>query len=181
MLAGYIHESIQIFKAVGERHSTMDSFVTLRKIAHNVEYQKAREYVHEIRNVAAFHLGEYKERDNTRRSLDDLELGTFTLMGGDDPNDPMTYYFELTDYLDYSLIGRTFQSGRSPSETADDIQKTVLDLAGEIMTGSYAFLTALAKRMELQEYVYGTMKEKVEPVAESTVLSSGHPSSTGSF
>jgi hypothetical protein len=108
VLAGYVHESISIIKNVEERHVTMESFVPLRDIAYNQKYRKARDYARTIRNVTAFHLDESTKFENTKVSLEDLELGAYVLMGGDTPN-PATLYFELADYLDFALIGKTFR------------------------------------------------------------------------
>lgn len=159
VMAGYIHESVKIIKGIGDRHNTMESFVPLRKIVHHHDYKKARDYAREIRNVTAFHIAESEQHANTQRSLDDLELGAYTLMGGDDKG-PETFYFELADYLDFALIGRTFQNDREPQETADDIQETIRSVALELMGGGHTFLLALARKMELGEYVYGHRYDK---------------------
>lgn len=159
VLAGYIHESISIIKNVEERHVTMESFIPLRDIAYNHEYRKARDYARTIRNVTAFHLDESTTFENTKRSLEDLELGAYVLMGGDTLN-PGSFYFELADYLDFALIGRTFQDGREPQEAADDIQNTILEVGNELVNRGHAFMLALARKMELGEYVYGTFHEK---------------------
>lgn len=159
VMAGYIHESVHIIKGVGDRHNTMESFVPLRKIAYHHDYKKARDYAREIRNVTAFHIAESEQHANTQRSLDDLELGAYTLMGGDNKG-PETFYFELADYLDFALIGRTFQNDRTPRETADDIQETIRNVAYELMSGGHTFMIALARKMELGEYVYGQFYNK---------------------
>jgi len=159
VLAGYVHESISIIKNVEERHVTMESFVPLRDIAYNHEYRKARDYARTIRNVTAFHLDESTTFENTKRSLEDLELGAHGLMGGDNLN-PGTFYFELADYLDFALIGRTFQDGREPQETANDIQKTILEVGNELVNRGHAFMLALARKMELGEYVHVNLSGK---------------------
>lgn len=155
VLAGYLHQTIMLVRGIGagDRHVTMDAFVPLRTIAHDPKYQKVRTYCKTIRNYTAFHLDEFDEHENTQTSLSKLDLGMYVLMGGDDDNF-LTFYFEFADYLDFALVGTTFQGERTPRETMDDIVNSILQLAGELLEALFGFQLALAKKMELEEYVY---------------------------
>lgn len=161
VLAGYLHESINIIKNVDERHITMESFVPLRKIAHNVEYKKARDYLREIRNAAAFHLADSGGFENTREAISGLKLSSYELMGGDD-EDFATYYFELSDTLDISRICKKFQDDRDEEVVAEEIRQTITDIAWEFINAGTHFQVALARKMDLGEYVYGQRKPRPE-------------------
>lgn len=153
VLAGYLHQTIHIIRSVGDRHITMDAFVPLRKIAHDPEYKKVRVYARTIRNVTAFHLDESDEHENTKKSLSKLDPSMHVLMGAD--NDLIgSFYFEFADYLDFALVGTTFQEGRNPQETIDDITNSIVQTSWELLQASHGFLIALAKKMEIEEYVY---------------------------
>lgn len=152
VLAGYVHQTINIIRNVGDRHITMDAFVPLRKIAYDPAYKKHRDYAQTIRNYTAFHLDE-SEHENTRASIDMLDTSMYVLMGSD--HDHIAgFYFEFADYLDFALVGKTFQGDRTPKETVDDITNSIVDASKDLLTGAHAFLVALAKKMELEEYVY---------------------------
>ena len=155
VLAGYLHQTIALVRGIGagDRHVEMEAFIPLRTIAHDPKYQKVRTYCKTIRNYTAFHLDEFDEHENTRKSLEKLDATMHVLMGGDDDNF-LTFYFEFADYLDFSLVGMTFQGDRTPKETMNDIVKSILDLAGELLEALFGFQLALAKKMELEEYVY---------------------------
>jgi len=153
VLAGYLHQTLNIVKGVGDRHITMDAFVPLRKIAYDPEYKKVRQYAQTIRNYTAFHLDEFDEHENTKRSLESLESTMYVLMGGDNDN-INSFYFEFADYLDFALIGQTYQDGRTPKETTEDITNSVINTSWELLKASHDFLIALARKMELQEYIY---------------------------
>lgn len=153
VLAGYLHQTITIIRTVGDRHITMDAFVPLRKIAYEPEYKKVRVYAKTIRNLTAFHLDESDEHENTKRSLSLLDPSMHVLMGAD--NDLIgSFYFEFADYLDFALVGTTFQNGREPEETINDITNSVVQTSWELLQAAHAFLVALARKMEIEEYVY---------------------------
>ena len=153
VLAGYLHQTINIIRGVGDRHITMDAFVPLRTIAHDPKYKKVRTYAQTIRNVTAFHLDEFDEHENTKTSLSKLDLSMHVLMGADDDN-IASFYFEFADYLDFALVGTTFQGERTPRETMDDITNSIIDTSWELLQAAHAFQIALAKKMELEEYIY---------------------------
>ena len=153
VLAGYLHQTINIIRGVGDRHITMDAFVPLRNIAHNPEYKKVRGYAKTIRNVTAFHLDEFDEHENTKKSLSQLDPTMHVLMGADDDMIG-TFYFEFADYLDFALVGTTFQNGRTPQETMADITNSIVDTSWELLQAAHAFQFALAKKMEIEEYIY---------------------------
>ena len=153
VLAGYLHQTINLVRNVGDRHNTMESFVPLRTIAHGHEYKKARGYFQTIRNYTAFHLDEGDDHEHTRESISKLDPTMYVLMGGDD-NTAGTFYFEFADYLDFTLVGSTFQGERTPRETMDDITKTIMDTALATLNGAFAFQVSLAKKMDLHEYIY---------------------------
>lgn len=154
VLAGYLHESINILRTVEDRHITMESFIPLRNIAHGVEYKKAREYLREIRNVAGFHLADSGGYENTKQAISELKLSSYELMGGDD-NDFSTYYFELSDILDISVISKKFEDERDPELISEEIHQTVNRVAWEFIKAATHFQVALARKMDLHEYVYG--------------------------
>lgn len=153
VLAGYLHQTMSIIRGVGERHITMEAFIPLRKIAYDPEYKKARGYFQTIRNQTAFHLDEFDEHENTKRSLEKLDPSMYVLMGADDDH-ALSFYFEFADYLDFALIGSSLQGSRLHLETIDEITGTIFGTAFEVLTASHAFLVALAKKMELEEYIY---------------------------
>ncbi|HMO81054.1 MAG TPA: hypothetical protein PKD24_09700 [Pyrinomonadaceae bacterium] len=153
VLAGYLHQTINIIRGVEDRHITMDAFVPLRAIAHDPKYAKVRKYAKTIRNYTAFHLDEFDEHENTKRSLSSLDPSMHVLMGADN-NLIGTFYFEFADYLDYALVGSLFQGERTPEETAADITSSIVDTSFELLEALHAFQLALAKKMELEEYVY---------------------------
>ena len=140
----------------------MDSFVPLRKIAHNPEYKKAREYLREIRNVAGFHLADSGGHENTKLALSELKPSAYELMGADD-EDFSTFYFELSDILDISVISRKFKDERDPEVVSDEIHHTVTKIAWEFISAATHFQVALARKMDLAEYVYGQRKPRPEP------------------
>lgn len=155
VLAGYLHQTIILIRGVGvgDRHITMDAFVPLRTIAHDPKYKKVRGYAKTIRNITAFHLDEFDEHENTKTSLSKLDPTMHVLMGGD--NDLIgSFYFEFADYLDFALVGTTFQGERTPQETVDDITSSIVDTSWELLQAAHGFLLALAKKMEIEEYVY---------------------------
>ncbi len=154
VLAGYLHQTILLIRGVGDRHITMDAFVPLRTLAHDPKYQKHRNYCKTIRNYTAFHLDEFDEHENTRNSLAKLDNTMHVLMSGDDEKF-VNFYFEFADYLDFALVGTTFQGDRTPQETMDDIMSSVLQLSGEMIEALFGFQFALAKKMELHEHIYG--------------------------
>ena len=166
ILASYLHESITVLKSTEQRHLIMDSFVPLRKIVFNPEYKKTRDYLRAIRNVAGFHLADSAVHENTRDALSDLDLSAYVLMGGDDENDFVTYYFELTDILDMAAISGHFPDERDPREVANEIHDAVHKVAKEFITAATHFQVALAKKMELGEYVYG---QKHKPPTQDSV------------
>jgi hypothetical protein len=153
VLAGYLHQTLEIIRGVGERHITMDAFVPLRTIAHDPKYNKVRGYAKTIRNVTAFHLDEFDEHENTKTSLSKLDPTMYVLMGADNDN-LASFYFEFADYLDFALVGTTFQGTRTPKETMDDITLSIVDTSFEMLEAAHGFLLALAKKMELEEYIY---------------------------
>jgi hypothetical protein len=153
VLAGYLHQTINIIRGVGDRHITMDAFVKLRKIAHDPEYKEVRGYARTIRNVTAFHLDEFDEHENTKISLSQLGPSMYVLMGADDELFG-SFYFEFADYLDFALVGTTFRNGRTPPETMDDITNSIVQTSWELLQAAHDFLVALARKMELGEYVY---------------------------
>lgn len=153
VLAGYLHQTINLIRGVSDRHNTMESFVPLRKIAHGHEHKKARAYFKTIRNYTAFHLDEGNDHEHTRESISKLDATMHVLMGGDDDTSG-TFYFEFADYLDFALVGTTFQGDRTPRETMDDITTTIMDVSLETLNAAFAFQLSLAKKMELHEYVY---------------------------
>jgi len=153
VLAGYLHETIMLIRSVGDRHITMEAFVPLRDIAYSEEYKKARSYFKIIRNYTAFHLDSADFHEVTRESLAQLDATMYVLMGGDDDT-AGTFYFEFSDYLDFAYVGKSFQGDRTAEETANDIQKTIIDTALATLNAAFAFQVSLAKKMELQEYVY---------------------------
>ncbi len=161
VLAGYLHESINIIRNVEDRHVTMETFVPLRKIAHDVEYRKAREYLREIRNVAGFHLADSAGIENTRQAIAELELSAYELMGGDN-DDFATFYFELSDTLDISVIGKKFQDERPSDVVSEEIHQTVNSVAWEFIQAATHFQVALARKMDLGEYVYGQRRRPTE-------------------
>lgn len=153
VLAGYLHQTIKIIRGVGERHITMEPFVPLRNIAHDPRYKKVRDYAQTIRNVTAFHLDEFDEHENTKRSLDKLDPTMYVLMGAD--SDIVgSFYFEFADYLDFALVGTTFQGDLTPREIIDDITRSLIDTSWELLQALHAFQVALARKMELEEYIY---------------------------
>jgi hypothetical protein len=154
VLAGYLHESINIIRTVDERHISMESFIPLRKIAHNPEYKRVREYLREIRNVAGFHLADSAGYENTKEAIAKLDLSAYELMGGDD-DDFSTFYFEFSDSLDIGIISRRFEDERGLDFAAEDIHKTVTKVAWEFIQAATHFQVALARKMDLGEYVYG--------------------------
>ena len=162
VLAGYLHESINIIRSVDERHNTMESFVPLRKIAHNPEYKKAREYLREIRNVAAFHLADSVGHENTQIALSELKPSSYELMGADD-EEFATYYFELSDTLDVAAKSKKFEDDRDPDVVSEEIHQTINAIAWEFIKGATHFQVALARKMELGEYVYGKRARPPEP------------------
>lgn len=153
VLAGYLHQTINLIRGVGDRHNTMESFVPLRNIAHGLDYKKARAYFKTIRNYTAFHLDEGDNHEHTRESLSKLDATMHVLMGGDDDT-AGTFYFEFADYLDFALVGTTFQGERTPRETIDDITNSIVNTSGELLQAAHGFLIALARKMEIEEYVY---------------------------
>ncbi len=153
VLAGYLHQTINIIRGVGDRHITMDAFIPLRKIAHGPEYKKVRGYAKTIRNVTAFHLDEFDEHENTKTSLSQLDPSMYVLMGADDDTIG-SFYFEFADYLDFALVGTTFQGERTPEETMADITNSIVETSWELLQAAHAFQLALAKKMELEEYIY---------------------------
>lgn len=153
VLAGYLHQTINIIRGVGDRHITMDAFVPLRTIAHDPKYKKVRNYVKTIRNITAFHLDEFDEHENTKRSMSQLETTMHVLMGAD--SDLIgSFYFEFADYLDFALVGTTFQGERTPRATMDDITNSIVETSWEMLKAAHGFQHALAKKMELEEYIY---------------------------
>ncbi len=165
VLAGYLHESINVLKATETRHLTMDSFVPLRKIVFNPEYKKTREYLRAIRNVAGFHLADSAEHENTKQALSELDLSAYVLMGADN-EDLVSYYFELTDILDMAAISSQFKDERDPRDVAHEIHDTVHKVAQEFIEAATHFQVALAKKMELGEYVYGHGRKRPEQTNE---------------
>ena len=153
VLAGYLHQTINLVRNVSDRHNTMESFVPLRNIAHGPDYKKARGYFKTIRNYTAFHLDEGDDHEHTRESISKLDPTMHVLMGGDDDT-PGTFYFEFADYLDFALVGKTFQGERTPRETMDDITKTIMETAFATLNAAFAFQVSLAKKMDLHEYIY---------------------------
>ena len=162
VLAGYLHESINIIRNVEDRHVTMESFVPLRKIAHDPEYKKAREYLREIRNVAGFHLADSGGFENTKLAISELKLSSYELMGGDD-EEFTTYYFEFSDTLDVSLISRKFKDERDPHVVAEEIHQTITAVAWKLITAATHFQMSLARKMDLGEYVYGQKRKQPDP------------------
>lgn len=154
VLAGYLHEAINILRHVEDRHVTMESFIPLRKIVHGVEYKQTREYLREIRNVAGFHLADSVDIENTKLALSELELTSHVLMGADDKEN-LTYYFELSDMLDIAIIGRKFKADRDIDEVHEEIHQAVLNTSHEFATAAVAFQVSLARKMDLAEYIYG--------------------------
>ncbi len=162
VLAGYLHESINILRNVDERHVTMESFIPLRKIAHDHEYKKLRDYVREIRNVAGFHLADSAGIERTKQAISELKLSAYELMGGDD-EDVATYYFELSDTLDISVVNNKFKDERGLDAISDEIHTTIVRVAWEFIAAATNFQTALARKMELGEYVYGQKRKQPDP------------------
>lgn len=162
VLAGYLHESLNIIRHVEDRHVTMESFIPLRKIAHGPEYKKAREYLREIRNVAGFHLADSAGIENTRLAIAELDLSSYELMGADD-EDFTTFYFELSDTLDISVISKKFQDERDPKVVSEEIHQTVTKIAWEFIAAATHFQTSLARKMDLGEYVYGQRRLQMDP------------------
>lgn len=154
VLAGYLHESINIVRNVEDRHVTMESFIPLRKIAHDREYKQAREYLREVRNVSGFHLADSGGFENTKLAISELELSSYELMGADD-EEFTTFYFELSDTLDVSVISRKFKDERGPDVVAEEIHETIMKVAGEFISAATHFQMSLARKMDLSEYVYG--------------------------
>lgn len=153
VLAGYLHQTILIIRSVDDRHITMESFIPLRTIAHDAKYEKVRTYAKTIRNYTAFHLDEFDKHENTKRSLDMLDPTMYVLMGGD--NDHFgTFYFQLSDYLDFQIVGKEFQGDRTPEETINDITDSIIGTSFELLDGLHGFILALARKMDLHEYVY---------------------------
>ena len=153
VLAGYLHQTLEIIRGVGDRHITMDAFVPLRTIAHDPKYKKVRGYAKTIRNFTAFHLDEFDEHENTKTSLSRLDPTMHVLMGADDDTIG-SFYFEFADYLDFALVGTTFQGERTPRETMEDITNSIIETSWELLNAAHGFQLALAKRMELEEYIY---------------------------
>lgn len=153
VLAGYLHQTIQIIHGVGDRHITMESFIPLRTIAHDPKYEKARIYAKTIRNYTAFHLDEFDKHENTKRSLDMLDPTMYVLMGGD--NDELgSYYFQLADYLDFQIVGKQFQGDKTPGDTIDEITDTVVSTSFEMLKALHDFVVSLARKMDLHEHLY---------------------------
>lgn len=173
VLAGYLHESINILRNVDDRHITMEEFVPLREIAFGLEYRKAREYLREVRNVAAFHLADSGGQEITKLAMSELKLSSYELMGADD-EDFATSYFEFSDTLDISVIAKRFKDERDPHVVSEEIHKTINDVAWEFIKAATHFQISLARKMELGEYVYGSKRARPpEPkpsVAEPTEI-----------
>ena len=162
VLAGYLHESIIIIRNVEDRHITMESFVPLREIAFGLEYRQAREYLREVRNVAAFHLADSAGIENTKLAISELKLSSYELTGADD-EDFSTSYFELSDTLDIAVISRKFKDDRDPHVVAEEIHQTITKVAWEFIKAATDFQMALARKMELGEYVYGQRRKQPDP------------------
>lgn len=172
VLAGYLHESINILRHVEDRHISMESFIPLRNIAHGIEYKNAREYLREVRNVSAFHLADSGGIENTKEAIASLELTSHLLMGADD-EDFTTYYFEFSDILDIEIISKKFADDRDLDVVVEDIHKTIFDVADKFIVAASHFQLALARKMDIHEYVYGARakRHKTTP-AEMSVESS---------
>ena len=162
VLAGYLHESINIIRNVEDRHVTMESFIPLREIAHGHQYQKAREYLREIRNVAGFHLADSAGFENTKLAMSELKLSSYELMGADD-EDFTTCYFEFSDTLDIAVISRKFKDDRDPDVVSEEIHQTINSVAWEFIKAATHFQMSLARKMDLGEYVYGQKRKQPDP------------------
>ncbi len=114
MLAGYVHQTINIIRNVGDRHITMDAFVPLRKIAYDPAYKKVRGYAQMIRNETAFHLDE-NEHENTRSVIDKLDPTMYVLMGADSAN--------LATFISSLPITSTMPSSARPFKLAERPKK----------------------------------------------------------
>lgn len=154
VLAGYLHESINILRNVEDRHITMESFIPLRNIVHGIEYKQTRAYLREVRNIAGFHLADSVDIEGTKEALGELELTAHVLMGADDTNNT-GFYFELSDTLDIALIGKRFKGERDIDEVNEEIHQAVLKTSTEFVKAAISFQLSLARKMDLAEYVYG--------------------------
>lgn len=167
VLAGYLHESINIIRNVEDRHVTMESFVPLRKIAHGHEYKQAREYLREVRNVAGFHLADSAGFENTKLAMSELKPSAYELMGADDDEEFTSFYFEFSDILDISVVSRKFKDERDADVIIEEIHQTITKVAWEFITAATHFQVSLSRKMDLGEYVYGSIpKPRVQPTAE---------------
>ncbi len=166
VLAGYLHESINIIRGVEDRHITMESFVPLRELAFGLEYRQAREYLREVRNVAAFHLADSAGIENTKQAISELKLSSYELMGADD-EEFTTSYFEFSDTLDIAVISRKFKDDRDPHVVAEEIHQTITKVAWEFIKAATHFQMSLARKMEIGEYVYGTARKPSDSALRS--------------
>jgi len=151
VLAGYLHEGINVVRSIKGRYLTHPKFEPLRALALAAEYKRDRDYIRTIRNVVAFHLDEVDE--TTRHALGKLKPSTLPFMAGDDRMF-MTFYFEFSDYLDVSYLVEKFGDGRSWEETAQDIVNSIMKFSEKFLIAAHEFQMDLCDKVKISEHVY---------------------------
>lgn len=152
LLGGYLHQAITLVDRIKGRYLGDPAFEFLRVLVVEQRYRKIRNYAKKVRNYTAFHLDEYDE--TTRSTLAHLKPQTYTLMCGDDGTYG-AFYFEFSDYLDFSFIAEEFADGRPGHDVAEEIVHSLFDYAMEFLQASHTFLHMLWEK-KVMEHAYVT-------------------------
>ena len=63
-------------------------------------------------------------------------------------------YWEFSDFLDGAFLVNELADGRCVEETIDDLYTTIRDFVLKFLGAANQFTHALAKKLDLKEYLY---------------------------
>ena len=153
MLAGFLHEAIELVDSIKGRYLGVEEFEPLRKLVLGYEWQTIRRQAKKVRNYMAFHLDGYD--DITRSTIAKLKPTTYTFLCGEDQSYG-AHYCEFADFIDLFYLGEVFPDDEEPcppEEAGRRVLGSLLQYGTEFLKACHTFQSMLwEKRVKEHSY-----------------------------
>lgn len=146
---GFLYEGLDLVTSIRLKYLREPFFNKLNLLIGD-EYKKHRKVLQEIRHSIAFHLDSGDK--STKIALSNLNLKRYDLISGNSDR-IMDFYFDMADTIDFNYLIDKFKDDRPESEVIKEIIEMITKLVTAFATAGHEFLTGLAEKMNISEYV----------------------------
>ncbi len=145
---GFLYEGLNLANSIRLNYIKEPFFSKLNVLISD-EYKQHRKVLKEIRQIS-FHLD--SEDKSTKLALSNLKLKRYDLASGKSDL-MMEFYFDMADTIDLNYLIDKFKDGRSEPDVHEEIVKMFTDVMKNFGSAGHEFLTGLAGKINISEYV----------------------------